>query len=325
MEGDPILTSAVQEVQSWKTADRHPGWDFHPGLNESPGGEVLRLPGAPFPLRLEGLTGDSVANLKERWRTLKGEPAISEGETRLVVVNAGVERFLVRPPVDQRPEECRSGFASRDHEHLFWSYRFAIYFNEKSNQGKIAICRPESPYLEDAVENTLRVVFAWKALLMGGFLIHSAGIRRAGESYLFFGPSGSGKTTVSGLSPAADVLHDDLCLVVPWRGAYRAMGFPFLGDGRESLPEIQELNPVAGFYRLVQAASDDRAGLEKLPPSRGAAEIIGSLPFVSEHSQARLSALDNIARTVAQVPVFHLKFRKDASFWNAVEAERKVR
>ncbi len=121
---------------------------------------------------------------------------------------------------------------------------------------------------------------------------------------------------MSKLCPHEDVLHDDLCVIIPGKTGFLATGFPFLGDDRKDLPLRQALRPVAGFYRLVQSGE---VGLERLRASVAAAEIMGSLPFVSDHPGTGESALGNVGRMVKSVPVFRLAFRKDLTFWEAID------
>ena len=297
--------------------DRIPNRDFFRSLENRPGGETLTLPGGPFRCRLSGLPAELVPRLEGRWRTLAGEElAEPAGEVRLVAVEAGVDSFLSRPPLAERPEEYRFGYANEGGEHLCWSYHFALRFNPATGSGKLALCRLDSPHLEGIIENTLRVVFAWQAVAAGGFLIHSSGVQRNGKHHIFFGPSGSGKTTLSKLCPPEDVLHDDLCVIVPGKTGFLATGFPFLGDDRKDLPLRQALRPVAGFYRLVQS---EAVGLERLRAAVATAEVMGSLPFVSDHPETGESALGNVGRMVKSVPVFRLAFRKDLTFWEAID------
>lgn len=318
-----IVSPVGPEMSVSGSVDRIPSRGFLSSLTDSPGDSTLSLAAGPLRCALDGLPEEAVERLRSRWRTLEGPSAgESPRAIRLTAVLAGVEQFLARPPMERRPEEYRFEYATEAGEHFCWSYRFALQFDPATGAGRLALCRTGSPYIEEAVENTLRVVFAWRAAQAGGILIHSAGVRRNGESYLFFGPSGAGKTTISTLCPPGDVLHDDLCVVFPSGGRYVAIGFPFLGDDRKHLTLHQEVNPVAGFYRLVQSP---RVALERIRGARGAGEITGSLPFVTEQQDTGGTALRNVARMVETVPVFRLSFRKDASFWEEIERERTKR
>ena len=163
-------------------------------------------------------------------------------------------------------------------------------------------------------KNYLRSVSAHRALEQDGFLLHGAGVVRNGCAHLFFGPSGSGKTTVTMLSEGDLILGDDLMLIQAGEEGYRAWPVPFRGVFREP-PRTEESFPLAAFYRLIQAPSDF---LETLPPARGVAELLGSLPFVLEGGGGS-RALEAVARAVAQVPVHRLHFRKSPDFWSLLE------
>jgi hypothetical protein len=73
---------------------------------------------------------------------------------------------------------------------------------------------------------------------------------------------------------------------------------------------------VAGFYRLVQ---DSRVFLEPLGGARGASEVIGSLPFVTERAAHGDEILEAVSGALRGAPAFRLHFRKDPSFWEVLE------
>ncbi len=74
--------------------------------------------------------------------------------------------------------------------------------------------------------------------------------------------------------------------------------------------------PLAAGFRLIKA---DEAAVEQVPRSRGLAELVGNLPFVVEAFEQRPEVLASIARAFEGVGLVHLEFRKDDSFWEAVE------
>lgn len=74
--------------------------------------------------------------------------------------------------------------------------------------------------------------------------------------------------------------------------------------------------PVAGFYRLVQA-DEDR--VVPLTGARAVGELVGSLPFVTERHGSASKAIDVVSRAAASTPVGLLHFRKDRTFWSAIE------
>jgi hypothetical protein len=196
-----------------------------------------------------------------------------------------------------------------------WSYAFAGWFEIDGREGEISICDSDVEPPERSVENFLRVAFAWKASKRGGFLFHSAGLVRHGKAFLFFGPSGSGKTTVTRLS-ANDLLLNDDCIHITRRdGEFRANGVPFKGRddcGAENAGEF----PIGGIFRLVQSR---RVCYEPLSTAHGAAEIVSSIPFVSERREGLERNLAVAEELVRSVPVGRLQFRLAPDFWNVIE------
>ena len=149
-------------------------------------------------------------------------------------------------------------------------------------------------------------------------MFHSAGIVREGRAFLLFGPSGSGKTTACMHSSDARVLSDDLVLVLPGsegRSGPRAVSIPFRGHMAE-LPGRQMSFPVAGFYRLVK---DSDVFVEPLTEARGVSEVVGSLPFVTDRPENGAAILDAVGKALTEAPAFRLHFRKDRTFWRAID------
>ena len=71
---------------------------------------------------------------------------------------------------------------------------------------------------------------------------------------------------------------------------------------------------VAGF-RLIQA---DRARVEEVARLRALSELIGNLPFVAEGFVRRPDLFDRIQAAFASIPLKHLHFCKDDSYWDAI-------
>ncbi len=49
-------------------------------------------------------------------------------------------------------------------------------------------------------------------------------------------------------------------------------------------------------------------------------ELVGNLPFVAESFAERPDLFQRVASAFANVPLSHLHFRKDDSYWDAIEA-----
>jgi hypothetical protein len=49
-------------------------------------------------------------------------------------------------------------------------------------------------------------------------------------------------------------------------------------------------------------------------------QLVGNLTFVAEAFRERPDLFASIEAAFASVPLFHLHFRKDDSYWDAIEA-----
>lgn len=163
-------------------------------------------------------------------------------------------------------------------------------------------------------ENALRVIFAWLCVSQGGLLVHSCGVLREGQGYLFFGKSGAGKSTVANLSKGFTILSDDLVMVRRVNGSFHAQGVPFRGEASDS-PLANAHAPVAGVFRLMK---DSKNYLEAVPRARMVASLLGSVPFVLEDPANSRKAAETCASLLGAVHHGHLHFQRDGRFWEAI-------
>jgi hypothetical protein len=265
-------------------------------------------------LNLVGLAPEDEALIRARYGLFIRDGASLPGEARVEVVEAEVPAFLVpRVMQQQAPEFYRLEQFWQEDRLFAYSYEFAGWYDRKTGEGQLAVTSSQSEVFFRAVENYLRSVCAHRFLEQGAFLLHGAGVVRDGRAHVFYGPSGSGKTTVTFLSEGDLILGDDLILIREGEEACEACSVPFRGTFREP-PETDRGFPLAGFYRLVQHPSDS---LEPLSKARGAADLMGSLPFVMEGGGGS-KALEVVSRVVRRVPVYRLRFRKSPDFWKLV-------
>jgi hypothetical protein len=90
----------------------------------------------------------------------------------------------------------------------------------------------------------------------------------------------------------------------PFRGTY--------GGGRLVVGRF----PLAAGFRLIQDSEADVRAVSRL---RALAELVGNLPFVAEGFNDRPDLFREVERTFAGLPLAHLHFSKDDSFWDAIE------
>lgn len=196
------------------------------------------------------------------------------------------------------------------------------YFTDPAYSGHIDLTRQHARLTLDSampVEDAdyfIRTLYALRCFEAGGLLFHAAGLVRHGRGYLFFGHSGSGKTTVSRLSPEALVLNDDLVALMPHAGQWHMHSTPFSNPTQHASPVGPQAAIVHGAYRLIQ---DRRVYVQDLPPALAVAEIVASSPIVCADPARTLDLLTRARQLHTAVPIRHLHFLPDNSFWTVVE------
>ncbi len=175
-------------------------------------------------------------------------------------------------------------------------------------------------YLEIApeayIENYLRVIYAWLCLTHGSLLLHSSGVVRNSEGYVFFGPSGAGKTTTSRLaSRQATVLSDDLVIIRQIEDAYYLFGVPFKGELSDA-PRANQSAPLKGIFRLRQ---DVRHYIEPMSRIIAVAELAAASPFINNIALLNGKLISLCNRIVKAVPIQQLHFRRDDGFWKVID------
>jgi hypothetical protein len=185
-------------------------------------------------------------------------------------------------------------------------------------QQQAALTLNSATPVEDA-DYFIRTIYALRLFEAGGLLFHAAGLVRHARGYLFFGQSGSGKTTVSRLSPEAIVLNDDLVALMPRAGQWHMHATPFSNPTQVALqhaPASPRSAIVSGAYRLIQ---DQRVYVEDLPPALAVAEIVASSPIVCADPARTLDLITRARQLHTAVPIRHLHFLPDSSFWKVVD------
>jgi energy-coupling factor transporter ATP-binding protein EcfA2 len=152
---------------------------------------------------------------------------------------------------------------------------------------------------------------------MGGALVHAASAVRNGKAYLFFGESGAGKSTLSAVNTRATIVSDDLSLVLPRDGGgLDLVGSPFRGTYEEGAPVLGRF-PLAAGFRIIKA---EKAAVQPVRRAIGFGQLVGNLTFVAEAFDARPDLFASVEAAFAGVPLLHLHFRKDDSYWDAIDA-----
>jgi hypothetical protein len=268
----------------------------------------------PLQIELAGLSSELARLIHRRYHIFAAERATADDALR---VNLCLDDrdYFIEP--SGKPELSRVAIACDGQRVRYASYRVAGWFDTAGGRGQLVLGRGTYDNEERALENYIRAAVAWQAVGRGGALVHAASAVLNDRAYLFYGESGAGKSTLSECNRRARVVSDDLSLVLPGAdGALDVVGSPFRGTYEEGAPVEGRFPLVAGF-RLVQATE---AAVRSAPRVRALAELIGNLPFVAEAFGERPDLFERVQHAFAAVPLAHLHFRKDDSYWDAIAA-----
>lgn len=300
----------------WAPSVAYPFQDFRQAAGEM--NRLIALPG--LSIELEGMSPAAGEFVSRRFRRyLVGEPH-RRPDLRLHFRRDDHAPFMETRPDGRAPDDYRMGHAVVDHVLYHASGRVCARVDLGAGQGVVLWREPSGTLEYDdpihmAIENLLRSCLAWMALDRGGFLFHAASIIRGGRCYLFFGQSGAGKSTIASLAGEA-VISDDLTLVLPVAGGFEAVGTPFRGTYAAG-EDLTGRYPVAGLYRLVK---DDRVYLERRPRWQAFSDFLANLPFVVSEAARVPEVWQRAEALFSLLSVSYLHFRKDASFWPAIDA-----
>jgi hypothetical protein len=198
----------------------------------------------------------------------------------------------------------------------YMGYRLAGWFDTSGGQGVVLLARGDFEPAPSALENYVRAAVAWQAASRGGALIHAASAVWNGRGYLFYGESGAGKSTLSAANTRARVVSDDLSLVLPGHdGKLELVGSPFRGTYEGGDPVVGAF-PLAAGFRIIK---DRNADVRPVSRSRAMAELVGNLPFVAESFATRPDLFAGVQQAFAELPLAHLHFARDDTYWDAIE------
>ncbi len=268
------------------------------------------------PLRIEigGLDDRLAEGMLARYAPYSG-PGRGDPDALRVALRLDDRDTYIAPPA--RPEPNLVLLAFDAGRVRLVGYKLAGWFDTLGGRGEMLLARGTYEPVLHAIENYLRAAVAWQAASRGGALVHAASAAWRGRGYLFYGPSGAGKSTLASSNRRGAVLSDDLSLVLPdAAGQLLLVGTPFRGTFEGGPPVVGSV-PLAAGFRLVQAAS---AEVRPVPRVRALAELVASLPFVAEAAGTERGMLERVESSFDRIPLAHLRFRPDDSFWDAIEA-----
>jgi hypothetical protein len=263
-------------------------------------------------VELAGLQAGLSQRLLERFRPFAG-PAGGVDEALRVDVCDGETDYFIPPP--EHPEFNPVLIACDGDRVRYLGYRVAGWFECGPGRGQLVLGRGGFEPADRAVENYIRAAVAWQAASRGGALVHAASAVFEGQGFLFYGESGAGKSTLSASNRRGRIVSDDLTLVLPDAAGHpQIVGSPFRGTYEDGERVVGQF-PLAAGFRIVK---DAEAAVRQVPRVRALAELVGNLPFVAERFADRPDLFDRVRSTFDAVPLAHLHFSKDDSFWDAI-------
>lgn len=220
-------------------------------------------------------------------------PALDDGDPAVTLLEDGATIKIVRGRGvaiwDRQRHQCRIEQSERDFQ--------------------ADVTHPD--YVLDSV---VRIMLSFLLLDKRGFLIHSAGLIRDGNGYLFAGVSGAGKSTVARISaPMTTVLSDDLTLLRHDDSGDNVYGTPFFGEF--STGGANESAPLKGIY-FLQKGRENR--LVENDPALAWRQLLRSVMFFGEDRESTQRIIDLAWDVCRRVPCYTLQFLPDDSFWNLI-------
>ncbi|HJQ98702.1 MAG TPA: hypothetical protein VJ826_10350 [Candidatus Polarisedimenticolaceae bacterium] len=278
------------------------------------GGSTSALALDELGLILRRLPDDLAGFMRQRYGPYVND-ALDPASADLVVdASADPTPYFIEPP---REAEFNPVWIALEGTRVrYCGYTLAGWFDTATRRGAIVLGAGAYEPGPRALENYIRCAVAWCAAERGGALVHGASAVRRGKGYLFFGESGAGKSTLSEVNRRAAVVSDDLSLLLPRPGGgLDLVGSPFRGTYEGGEPVVGRF-PLAAAFRIVKA---EAAAVRPAPRPVVFGQLVGNLTFVAEAFPQRSDLFARVEHAFARVPLFHLEFRKDDSYWDAID------
>jgi hypothetical protein len=286
-----MTTSDSSDQQKKLTAPRHPGLS-------------IGMPGVELTIELTEIS------LEEQLRRRYAGFITNQDPSALVVNISWVDQRSALPSLNPT-----LAFHSRRIDISAPGYSGWIDLDQK--RAKLILT---SQYPIEDIDYFLRIASALLAFEAGGLLFHAAGIVHHAAGYAFFGHSGAGKTTVARFSTSDTVLNDDLVILLPdkdrtcGRSGWQIFATPFWNPNQ--VQPNQDRACLVGLFSLVK---DSGVRLERVKMGQAVGELLSCIPVIPADPGRQPLLLERLSRLASEIPLFHLHFKKEASFWEAID------
>lgn len=294
--------------------EQPPGKEFFAAARPPAGEHAVGLRLGRLALELSGLDAALRDSLFDAYTPFSTGALDDPGALRLRLGLEERDYFIDPPPRTERIRVLLA-YDAVGSGVRYLSYRVAGWFDADAGRGQVLLARGDFEPAARALENFVRAAVAWRAVALGGALVHAAGAVFHDRGYLFYGQSGAGKSTLAACNRSARFVGDDLALVLPGAdGRLKLVGSPFRGTLSGGGPVIGGF-PLAAGFRLVQATE---AAVVPVARHRALGEFVGNMPFVAEACAVRPELLATVESALSGLPLAHLQFRMDDSYWQAI-------
>jgi hypothetical protein len=166
-----------------------------------------------------------------------------------------------------------------------------------------------------AIESFLRICYSFLAVEHRGLLLHSAGVIKNGNGYIFPGISGTGKSTIASLATEKEVvLSDEMVVVREAEEGHLVYSTPFYGTN-----ESADLNSNAPLKAAFLPVKDDKVCIKETKPSQALTKLLASVLFFGQKPSLNQCLMDISADIIAQIPFYEMHFQRDTSFWKRID------
>ena len=199
---------------------------------------------------------------------------------------------------------------------LLYRADFAGCLDLRAGQGKAIFRRAMET---TAVESFLRICYSFLAVEHEGLLLHSAGVLRNGNGYIFPGQSGTRKSTIASLATGTEtILSDEMVVVRKVGGSHRLYSTPFYGTN-----ESAERNLGTDLNAVFFPVKDDQVYLKEARPAQALSLLLASVLFFAQEPATAHRLMDICSDVVARVPTYEMHFRRDNSLWKCIDEIEK--
>jgi len=263
---------------------------------------------------LEGLDAPLAADMQRRWGGFVVAQDGTPPDRSIRFYRGGSGTWLDHW---EPGESYRVEAVGNEKRPLIASYHFGIQRGDEPSTWRVGISDDPDEPLPRIIENVVRVLVAHLALDDGGFALHSAGVLRDGKAFHLAGPSRAGKSTASKLVSGAESLGDDFGIIVRDETGWVSPALPFDNSQRVEGRPSSGVYPLAGVWRVHQAAETHVEQARELAAS---AELISCAAFAWALPERADELLDHVRSFVAEGLFARLYVALGSDLWPHLSA-----